>query len=191
MSYFYRANNENQSNVTDGDSATSSVIINSLLLMGLENLTDRKKAFINFTKNLINDEVPTVFSNEFIVVELLEDIIPDAAFIESVKSLKEKGYLIALDDFEADYAFPELVELADIIKVDFLLNSREARKSIVDKYKDKNIKFLAEKVETHDEFQEAIEQGYIYFQGYFFAKPKIVTGKDVQSIAINHIKSFK
>lgn len=57
----YRANNENQSNVTDGDSATSSVIINSLLLMGLENLTDRKKAFINFTKNLINDEVPTVF----------------------------------------------------------------------------------------------------------------------------------
>lgn len=184
----YRAANQETSNFLDGDSATSSVIVNSLLTMGLDSLTDQKLAFVNFTKNLIDQEVPTVFSNEFVVVELLEDIVPDDAFIDAVKKLKAAGYTIALDDFELDNAFPELVELADIIKVDFLLSDREERKTIVEKYKHLNIRFLAEKVETHKEFQEAIEQGYMYFQGYFFAKPKVVSGRDVQSMAINYIK---
>jgi len=184
----YRPANQDVSDVIDGDSATSSVIINSLLLVGLENLTDHKRAFVNFTKNLINEEVATVFSSELVVIELLEDIIPDSAFMESVKSLKTKGFLIALDDFEEKNAFPELIDVADIIKVDFLLSSSRERKEIVEKYKHKDIRFLAEKVETHEEFQEAIEQGYDYFQGYFFAKPKVVTSKDVKSIAMNHIK---
>lgn len=184
----YRAADEDTSKFEDGDSATSSVVVNSLLMMGLENITDKKLAFINFTKNLITNEVPKVFSKEFIVVELLEDIIPDEAFILAVKDLKALGYLIALDDFEADYEYNEMIDLADIIKVDFMLNTVESRKQIVEKYKHKSIKFLAEKVETHEEFQEAIEQGYEYFQGYFFARPKVVTGKDVRSISVNYIK---
>jgi len=45
----FRTNNEdNKFNNIDGDIATSKVIINSFLLIGIKNLTDGKKAFINF-----------------------------------------------------------------------------------------------------------------------------------------------
>jgi len=41
------------------------------------------------------------------------------------------------------------------------------------------VKFLAEKVETREEVEKAVDLGFSYFQGYFFSKPQIVKGKDV------------
>ncbi len=115
----YRAGEQNQSNVIDGDQATSSVVANTLMLMGLESLTQGRLAFINFTRPLIDQEIPTVFSKDLLVVEILEDIVPDKAFIESCKRLKDLGYTLALDDFVLDYPYDDIVDIVDIIKVDF------------------------------------------------------------------------
>ena len=188
MNYYIDRETDNFSNVSDGDSATSAVITNGLMLLGIDELTQGKKSFINFTKNLIVDKIPLLFSNEVVVVELLEDIIPDNDFIEVCKDLKNKGYTLALDDFVLDYDYIELIELADIIKVDFMLTSIEERREIIRRYKYLNIKFLAEKVETQEEFEEAKAAGYTYFQGYFFSKPVIIPGKDIKSHTMNYVK---
>lgn len=184
----YRSGTENFCDVSDGDSATSSVITNGLMLLGIDELTQGKKSFINFTKNLIVDKIPLLFSNEVVVVELLEDIIPDDNFIEVCRDLKDKGYTLALDDFVLDYDYIKLIELADIIKVDFMLTSIEERREIIKRYRYLNIKFLAEKVETQEEFEEAKASGYTYFQGYFFSKPVIIPGKDIKSHTRNYVK---
>jgi len=184
----YRTGQQNQSNVIDGDQATSSVIANTLMLIGLDSLTQGRLAFINFTRQLIEQEIPTVFSNDMLVVEILEDIIPDHEFIQSCKSLKEKGYTLALDDFVLDYPYEEIVDLVDIIKVDFLLTNPEERTAIIRKYSGRNIRFLAEKVETLEQFEEAVQAGYTYFQGYFFSKPVIMTHKDIKPAAFSYVK---
>jgi len=184
----YRAGDENQSNVIDGDQATSSVVANTLMLIGLDSLTQGRMAFINFTRQLIENEIPTVFSNELLVVEILEDIIPDAEFMKACRNLKELGYILALDDFVLDYPYEEIVDLVDIIKVDFLLTSQRERHAIIQKYQGRNIRFLAEKVETLEQFEEAIQAGYTYFQGYFFSKPVIMKHKDIKPATFNYIK---
>ncbi|BEP27963.1 EAL and HDOD domain-containing protein [Helicovermis profundi] len=189
----YRNSEENRSNIEslDGDNATSSVITNSILLVGIENMTYGKRAFINFTKKLLIDEIPTLFSNEIVVVEILEDVIPDESIISAVKNMKDKGYLIALDDFVLEYDYLELIKLADIIKIDFILTSKKERREIINRYKKYNIKFLAEKVETIEEFNEAKEMGYSYFQGYFFSKPTIITSNDIKTISTSYSQILK
>lgn len=177
----YRSSEENSANVSDGDSATGDVIINSLILMGLDKITGNKKAFINFTKQTINSELPQLFSSKDLVVEILEDVIPDEEFMERCKGLKREGYKLALDDFVLDYKYENIVKIVDIIKVDFMLTTRGERAKIIYKYKNKNISFLAEKIETKEEYFEAIEMGYKYFQGYFFSRPIILTGNDVKT----------
>lgn len=184
----YRAGEQNQSNVIDGDQATSSVVANTLMLMGLESLTQGRLAFINFTRPLIDQEIPTVFSKDLLVVEILEDIVPDKDFIASCKKLKELGYTLALDDFVLDYPYDEIVDIVDIIKVDFLLTSPRERRQIIEKYRGRNIRFLAEKVETLEQFEEAVQAGYVYFQGYFFAKPVIMKHKDIKPAAFSYVK---
>jgi len=165
----------------DGDIKTGEVVFNTLVTMGVDTMLSGRRAFINFTKETINSNLPQMFSNEILVVELLEDIIPDQSFVEACNDLRNKGYLLALDDFDASYSFEEVVEIVDIIKVDFMLTTVEERKHIVDKYKKNNIRFLAEKVETQDEFDEAKDMGYDYFQGFFFSRPILVTGSDFKT----------
>jgi len=178
----FRNNNEdNKFNNIDGDIATSKVIINSFLLIGIKNLTNGKKAFINFTENLILNDIASLLPKEYVTIEILENVTPSKDIIYSCKNLKQEGYTIALDDFVLLDNLNELIKLADIIKIDFTITKGNERKEVIDKILKINnkIKFLAEKIETREEFILAASMGYSLFQGYFFSKPTIFNGKDI------------
>ncbi len=184
----YRSGTQNLYAGINGDRASSEVIGSSFLLFGLENLTMGRKAFINFTRKLLEDEVATLLPKELIVVEVLENVEPDEQMLAACIKLKELGYLLALDDFAYDPRFDPFIDLVDIIKVDFLQTSPRERTALVQRIGNKEIKFLAEKVETMEDFNQALQAGYSYFQGYFFSKPNIVSGKDITSFKLTYLQ---
>ncbi len=71
-----------------------------------------------------------------------------------------------------------LVELADIIKIDFLEMDLKEIKKLSNHFDKNQVKLLAEKVETYGQFTAALEMGFDYFQGYFFCRPEVLTKKD-------------
>ena len=178
----YRSGLVNNFDGIDGDEASREVIFNTFQTFGIENLTNAKLVFINFTESLINDETATLFSKDLLVVEILEDVLPSERVIENIKSLKEMGYNIALDDFIYKPEYEELIELADIVKIDFLLSDKEEIKRLSRDLKKRNIELLAEKVETREDFEYAKKLGFSLFQGFFFSKPEIVISKKIQPI---------
>jgi len=163
----------------DGDESTAKLISNSFLLIGFDTITKQKKAFINFTKKLLINMAPTVIPNNLISVEVPEDIEVDADVIQACSDLKDRGYEIVLDNFVYNDEYKPLVDLADVIKIDFQQSKGDERREIVEQFKDSGIKFLAEKLETVEEFEKAISYGYDYFQGYFFCKPIIISERDI------------
>ncbi|MBN1971979.1 MAG: EAL domain-containing protein [Candidatus Delongbacteria bacterium] len=177
----FRSGFEKAVEIPDQDIATSNVIHRSFVDIGLDDLVGGKRVFINFTDNLLKEEIASLFPPELLTVEVLENVIPDKKIIESVINLKKKGYLIALDDFEYKDLNNPLIPHADIIKVDFMLTTEEEQFKIVQMLKHHNIKFLAEKIETRDIFEKALEWGYTYFQGFFLAKPEIKKGRGISS----------
>lgn len=172
---------------SDADQATLDVINNGFLLIGMGNLTGNKKAFINFTSTLLKKGVVLSLSKELVVVEILEDVVIDEELIECCRTLKDQGYTLALDDFVFKPEYLPLMDLIDIIKVDFTITTGSERFEILKKFDSGKIKFLAEKVETHEEFKEALRAGYSYFQGYFFSKPVILSTKNVQGNRLSHL----
>lgn len=177
---------------TDGDAATSNVMIASFLSMGINELSGKRKAFINFTENMLLLEVATLFPKDQIVVEILEDVQPTEAVVDACRKLKEQGYTIALDDFIFRPGYDALIELADIIKVDFmLLQSEFDREFVVKHFGNGHIQFLAEKVETREDYQMAVDIGYTLFQGYYFSKPVIESSKGIPPSKMNHMNLIK
>jgi len=174
----------------DGEKATAEVITNSIESIGLNNITGNKPAFINFTAKLIKDGIPDLLPSKKVYLEILENQKIDKISLEKIREYKELKYKIVLDDFIFKKDLIELVELADIIKIDFLTTKHNERKQIIKKIRKYNsdVKFLAEKVETHEEFQEAWELGYQYFQGYFFTKPEIIKGEKIDSHKFTYLK---
>jgi len=178
----YRNNELNMFPNIDGDQATADVIINSYLNIGLESLSAGKPCFINFTENLLRDKVPTYFKPKEIVVEILENVIPSPEILKVCLELKELGYKIALDDFvfnESDPNYLKLMKIADYVKVDFLHTTDTNRGTIEVFANLLGYKLLAEKVETVEQYEKARKNGYHFFQGYFFSKPKIISTHDV------------
>lgn len=177
----YRSGNKtNAYTGTDGDLATRSVIHSSLNVVGLGELTGTKKAFINCTKNTLVNEEYVVLPAAGSVVELLETVLPDPEILEALKRVKDAGYILALDDFAFGSEYRPFLPFADILKVDFLATDVIQRKRLTEQYSNKGkTLLLAEKIESHEMFQEAVNLGYAYFQGYFFCKPEIISRKDI------------
>lgn len=174
------------------DNASSQTLLDSFLLFGINELTGGKQAFINFTRNILLSNVASIFSNDSLVIELLETIEPDSDIIAACKKLKQSGYRMALDDFTFDLDLKPLIDFMDIIKVDFLETKGEKRRQVFESLgitnHKKHIKLLAEKIETHEDFNLAMDMGYDYFQGYFFSKPVVVARKDIPSVKLNLLR---
>ncbi|MFM7274763.1 MAG: diguanylate phosphodiesterase, partial [Gammaproteobacteria bacterium] len=93
----HRSIDPEQSRVRDGDEASSMVLVDAFGSPGLAGLTDGKPAFINFTEHLILNPPPV--DPDLLVVEVLEDVRPSPAVIDGLRTLRERGFRIALDDF--------------------------------------------------------------------------------------------
>ena len=105
---------------------------------------------------------------------------------------RQAGFTLALDDYTLTNNTQEsFLQLADIVKVDFKLTSEQDRWKVVQRFSGQSKQFLAEKVETRQEFNEAVKRGYALFQGYFFSKPVIVSGKDIPTIKLNYVQVVK
>lgn len=177
----------NSENTYDGDTATMSVI-NSALFDDIDNLTHGAKSLINFTRSLILDDYTQLLKKESTVIEVLENIVPDTEIVQACRSLKERGYTIALDDFFFSNDYHELLQLADIVKIDFIAMGRDEITAMVEKIKPYNVILLAEKIENYKDFEFAKALGCKLFQGYFFSKPIMVKRETIQESKFNKLK---
>ena len=162
----------------DDNEATSKIIEGLQFNLGLDTLTHNKPAFINFTHDTLLERYPLLLPKEQVVVEILETVKPGKKLLEACQELKSKGYVLALDDYEHQEVWKHFYPLVDIIKIDYKLTTLDEIKYIIEAIQDfPHIKLLAEKVENYDEFNQAVELGFCYFQGYFFSKPEVIQSR--------------
>ncbi|MBB5336766.1 EAL and HDOD domain-containing protein [Pectinatus brassicae] len=162
---------------TDGYTATKNILTNSMVSLGLNTLTNNKKAFINFTGKNIEDGNVQLLSAETSYIEILENTEPTPSLIESCKKLRQKGYKFVLDDFIYDKKYKPLIDLVDIIKIDFLITTNPTERRMMRSIIPSHIKLLAEKIENEEDYYQAVTFGYELFQGYFFCKPLVISRK--------------
>jgi EAL and modified HD-GYP domain-containing signal transduction protein len=176
----FRLGLENAFPDVDGDIATSNVLSNTFFSFELKEILNDKPGLINFTKKLILQKTPLLFSQQHIIIEVLEDIEPDKEIIDALKLFKQKGFNIALDDFIYHEKFRSMMDLCQIIKFDLIATPLSTLADIVkDVQSNYNITLLAEKVETYEEFELAKKMGFSLFQGYFFSRPEVLSKKDI------------
>jgi EAL and modified HD-GYP domain-containing signal transduction protein len=164
----------------DGDEATTRMIEASKFNLGISGFTGSKPAFINFTLETLIKGYPEMLNREEVVVEILETVKPGKKLLSICKDLHSKGYTIALDDYEHQGVWSYFYPFISIIKVDIQQTNFEEVKEIIKALKNHpHIDLLAEKVETYQEYDQALQLGFKYFQGFFFAKPEMVKTKNL------------
>ena len=171
----------------DADAASRSTL-NTSMLIGLDTLCDGRRAFINCTRDILLKEYITLLPSAQVVIEVLETVPADDLVVAACRRMKEAGYMIALDDFAMNDPREALTDLADIIKVDLRATSGADAAAMVKKYGPWRCRMLAEKVETREEFVAAKKSGFLYFQGYFFRRPEILTTREIPANRVNYMR---
>ena len=173
-----------QNNVFEGLSdsqATAELINHAYFVMHLDELTSGTRAFINFSSELLEREVPLLLPKKNLVVEVLERVLPTEAVVAACRKLVSQGYVLALDDYVHREEMLPLLELSSIVKLELSSMRDPAQRQFFLQYKGRKC-FVAEKLDTQAEFDVALKMGFDLFQGYFFSKPAIVAGREITSL---------
>lgn len=173
------------------DKATASLIENNQLLHKITDITHGALAFINFSEEALFNELPFLLPKESIVIEILETVRPSDSLYHKLLLFKQRGYTLALDDFNFDPAWQKILPLVNIIKVDLNLSSLKQIETLIKQIKQYDIQLLAEKVESHQQFQACLKLGFQYFQGYFFAKPEVLIKRSLTTNQASYIQLLR
>jgi c-di-GMP-related signal transduction protein len=171
-----------------GDTATSELLSSTFLTSDIYTYTGVKKAFVNFTRNHLVNRIPLLFPREITVVEILEDVSPEAEVVAACREIAQKGFTIALDDFVYRAELKPLIALSEIVKIDFRNTSPERISAYFNLLNRDKKRMLAEKVETYEEFKRGRDMGFQYFQGYFFARPEVIQGRTLSTPEIHLLR---
>lgn len=167
--------------VTDPETATATVVLNSFTELGLERMVGRRPAWINVSREFVLSGLAQSIPPERVLLEILEDQLIDEELVAAVAALKQRGYRLALDDFRYDPAAEPLLGLVDVVKLDLLDLGREQLAAEVARLRPYGVSLLAEKLEAREDFAFCAEVGCDLFQGYFFCRPEVVRGRRVDA----------
>jgi c-di-GMP-related signal transduction protein len=162
-------------------------MIDTTLLFGMENLVRGYKAFVNCTATALTSRLVTCFPTGT-VLEILESVQVTDEVVAACKELKQLGYGIALDDFVPGSSTDRLIDLADYIKLDFQASDASQLRHIQRQLHGTGVALIAEKIETEEQFHRAIQEGYLFFQGYFFSRPSVLSSREIPSNRLVYIQ---
>ncbi|MGL5414354.1 MAG: EAL and HDOD domain-containing protein [Clostridium sp.] len=175
----YRNSHKNEFDKKIEENEATYKIIKAISKLGVDEFIKDKRAFINFTEEAILKNYFEDLPKDNVVVEILENVIPTQEILKKISELKSLGYVIALDDVSDNMNYKKFLDYIDIYKIDFISTNKEEREEILKCIRKINAKakLLAEKIESNEEYKEALEEEYDYYQGFYFSRPIIVDKK--------------
>jgi EAL and modified HD-GYP domain-containing signal transduction protein len=187
---FRAAPEHEDAQLTDYAAATAAVISHASQL-GMKQVVGEQVAFVNVDEVVLMSDFVRFLPPDKVILEILETVRPTAPLLARVRELKELGFKFALDDVIGhSEQVSKLMGLVDIIKIDLQGVGRDELAELVHALRGPHQKLLAEKVETIEEFELCLELGFEYFQGYYFARPAILSGKKITPSELGLLRLF-
>ncbi|HAS6505611.1 TPA: EAL domain-containing protein [Vibrio parahaemolyticus] len=177
----------------ESNRATYRLIVENFLSLGTNPVIASSRCFINFPHQSLVRRLPRSLPKNKIVVEVLETCQPTDDLLDAIRELYREGYLIALDDFTLTPEWRRFLPYVHIVKLDIMAMGLEKACELVKTHLAKRVKyhFLAERVETAEEFEQAKAAGFKFFQGYFFSKPLVSQTKYVSPEQVLALQLFR
>ncbi|WP_373990503.1 EAL and HDOD domain-containing protein [Duganella sp. BuS-21] len=157
--------------------ATAAVIAHASQL-GMEKTIGDALGFVNVDADVIMSDIFPFLPREKVVLEIINTTKATPQLLARIQELVGHGFSFALDDVTGENTdVLELLPLVDYVKMDMRNTPLSTLMKLAPRFRQDRKKLVAEKVETREEFKNCLDLGFDYFQGYYFSKPVIMSGK--------------
>ncbi|HKK52519.1 MAG TPA: EAL domain-containing protein [Myxococcota bacterium] len=165
----------------EGGRAAVRVMVNTFASLGMDAVLGRARGFFNVNRDVLLSEAIEALPRDRVVIEVLEDVEADEEVVARCRALRTAGFQIAVDDWVLDDPRQALLPYADVVKIDLPAVPERALRKLTRELRRHEILLLAEKVESVEEFELCHRLGFDRFQGYFFARPVVLEGAEVDA----------
>lgn len=185
----HRSSTINNTDPSMNGNATRELVEHSLLQWGLDQLLGGVPGHIRVDADFLASGLHLTLPPDRVALEFADDVDIDGAHKFAVIDAKLAGFTVLLSDALGRDSMPrhDLIRLADVMKVDVSATSAEALPAAIAGLRSlaPNARMMAVKVEEIQQFQLCLDLGFDLFQGFFFAKPEVLSrkGRSVTSTA--------
>ena len=173
----FRASACGGANIDTDLAATASVIAHAAHL-GLDKVIGNAQGFVNVDAEVLLSDIFVFLPRDKVVLEIVASMPVSPTIVQRIATLRSHGFRFALGDVASDSPdVQQLLPLVDVIKLSVRGMPRTSLARLASTLRATGKKLLAEKVETRDEYQACMELGFDYFQGFYFARPAIISGR--------------
>lgn len=175
---------------SDRESAVRTVLDNAVIF-GLGKLAGGRPAFVKCTAATLAATLVEVLPARMAVLEVCPGVDPAEILTGPCRELKTAGYRIALERFCGERGAEPLMALADYVKVDFSRTDPLERRALRDRFDRPRLKWIAEKVETQEEFARARNEGFDLIEGFYFCRPVLLEGRKVPANRLSQVEILR
>lgn len=162
----------------DTDLSATAAVIAHVAQLGMDRVIGAARGFLNVDAAVLLSDIFVFLPREKLVLEIVETMRPTEAVLDRIAELAGHGFRFALGDVVSETPdMQKLMPMIDYVKLNLRKMSEPALRRLVPHFRNENKKLIAEKVETQDEFDTCMDLGFDYFQGFYFAKPVVISGR--------------
>ncbi len=175
---FRQEETDEKASISSDLSASANVIINAYCQLGIQNVLGKQRGFINADPELVMSDIISLLPSKHVVLEIKETANVTADFMRRCSELKQKGYQFALDSVVAmNEKVEQLLPLVSVVKINVLELEKNELSKLVSELNRWPVLLLALKVETREQEIDCMRLGFQMFQGFYFAKPEVLSVK--------------
>ena len=176
----FRSDQHNTVTVIDNSAASANVIIDTYGQLGIENVIGKRRGFIKVDTELLMHDAICMLPKKHVVLEILKSVEINDEVIQRCMFLKQKGYQLALSNVvQLDNRYDRIMPLINVVKINITALKQSDLISLIKTLKRWPVLFLAEKVESQEMARNCIALNFHMLQGFYFAKPEIISGKRI------------
>ncbi|MFB9244646.1 EAL domain-containing protein [Massilia antarctica] len=162
----------------DSDVAATATVIAHTAQLGLEKVIGDAHGFLNVDAEVLMSDIFVFLPRERVVLEIVEGMAASKSMLDRIADLSTHGFRFALDDARIDAPDVQLLlPMIDYVKLDVRTMPLASLTTLAPRFQRHHKKLIAEKIETREEFEACLDLGFDYFQGYYFSRPAVISGR--------------
>jgi EAL and modified HD-GYP domain-containing signal transduction protein len=167
--------------------ATSALLVEAFGDIGLEQLAGRHPAWVSIARNFLVEIGPPPVRPDRAVLQI--DAYPARDdLLALLQQLSRSGYTLALNDFDGRPDLEELMTLCSIVKVRVAGRSDAELTYALEAPRVQGALLVATDVEDHATFTRLQGMGFTYFEGEYFAKPRLFRHRGVATAGLGSLR---
>lgn len=144
--------------------------IANFLLQNSDKIFEDKIAFLTFTPNLLFKNIPRIFKNNGLVIQIDDNVIIHPVAIPLIHRYRDQGYKVAVNDFQFAPRYFGIMDIIDYIRLNLNNYNQVTIANIVNMSRSFNKKCIACGVDTKEAFELAKSLQMDYMEGSYIAE---------------------